>query len=105
MAIPIAMTIAVHSNAQMFKKNSQQQELDRSDYAYQTISTQKKKVKKHGYASDEARFQFEKPEHPLPKSNYNRPAGYSLYTFGHRRSPTRRPIGKTKLCKVCGISH
>jgi len=25
--------------------------------------------------------------------------------FGHKRKPKKRPVGKRKFCKVCGIEH
>ena len=34
------------------------------------------------------------------KKYYNDPS-----YFGHKRKPKRRPIGKKKLCKECGIVH
>ena len=39
----------------------------------------------------------------LRKKNkkYYRDSSY----FGHKRKPKRRPIGKKKLCKECGIIH
>src|SRR6478736_1087882 len=39
-------------------------------------------------------------EKAYPKKDYSQ-APY----FGHKRPPKIRPVGKRKLCKVCGMTH
>jgi hypothetical protein len=39
-------------------------------------------------------------EKELKKPQYSDP----LY-FGHKRPPKKRPLGKTKYCKECGLKH
>lgn len=41
-----------------------------------------------------------KEERLADKPQYSDP----LY-FGHKKPPKKRPIGKQKMCKVCGIKH
>lgn len=42
-----------------------------------------------------------KRERKAAKKRYANPSVY----FGHRRPPKKRPVGKRKFCKVCGIKH
>lgn len=97
--------IAIEGKAQLFKRESNKPDPDRSKYAYQTVSTQKKKVRKEGYAGDESRFKFEKPQNPLPDGNALKGAGYRIDYFGHKRPPKKRSPGQMKLCRVCEIRH
>lgn len=76
-----------------------------NDYAYETESTLKKKVRQRGQSGG-SRFQVEKPRQatvftPLDKTyDYAKPP-----YFGHKRPVVIRPVGQQRLCKVCGIRH
>jgi hypothetical protein len=101
----LVMVIAAPTSAQLFKKKSEAKEKPGAGYAYQTYSTLKKKERKKGY-SEESRFHIEKPLEPVPYGKIDRIVDYSKYPyFGHKRPPVRRPVGSTKLCRVCGIKH
>src|SRR5689334_10264420 len=40
------------------------------------------------------------------KFSRNADIDYSIAPyFGHKRKPKIRPVGKRKLCKVCGLTH
>lgn len=43
---------------------------------------------------------YKKMEKEMEKPQYSDPA-----YFGHKRKPKKRPIGKRKYCKECGIVH
>jgi hypothetical protein len=43
---------------------------------------------------------YNKIERQKDKPQYSDP----MY-FGHKRKPKKRPVGKRKFCKVCGIEH
>ena len=43
---------------------------------------------------------YDKIERQKDKPQYSDP----MY-FGHKRKPKKRPVGKRKFCKVCGIEH
>jgi hypothetical protein len=104
-AIAMLVLISFASHGQLFKKKKKTDD-KRSNYAYQTYSTTQPKEKKKGYGSDGARFHFEKPLNPIEFGKIDRSVDYSKAPyFGHRKPPTRRPIGSFKLCKVCGIMH
>jgi len=101
----LALTVPAHAQSSKNKK-SKKKEDDRSEYAYQTFSTQKRKEKRRGYAGDGARFQFEKPLEAVPFGKVDREVDYSKAPyFGHKRPPARKFSGNMKLCKVCGIKH
>lgn len=105
LALVLVMIFASPSSAQLFKKKSNEKEKPGTGYAYQTYSTLKKKEKKKGY-SEESRFHIEKPLEPVPYGKIDRIVDYSKNPyFGHKRPPVRRPVGSTKLCRVCGIKH
>ena len=57
----------------------------------------KKRIKRQ---AKEAKKEAKKVAQQRRKRRYNDP----LY-FGHKRKPKRRPLGKKKLCKACGIVH
>ena len=72
---------------------------------------QPKKVKRTGKPTYNARDKFydrmeqvakanRKAEKELQKPQYSDPS-----YFGHKRPPKRRPHGKTKYCKECGLKH
>jgi hypothetical protein len=110
LSIAVVLVLAMVSftaHGQLFKKKKTTEADDnRSTYAYQTFSTTQRKENKKGYSSDEAKFHFEKPLTPVPYGENNRDVDYSKAPyFGHKRPPIRRPPGKMKLCKVCGIKH
>jgi uncharacterized cupredoxin-like copper-binding protein len=100
-----AILINCSASAQLFKKKkSANQEKERSAYAYQTYSTTKPKEKKRGLSGGkETKFHFEKPKNPMSYSTLDQQVSF-LY-FGHKRIPPRRPPGRMKFCKVCGIRH
>ena len=94
------------TSGQIFKKKNKTREEDkRSEYAYQTFSTTKKKERKKSFTG-EAKFHFEKPMFPVKYGKKDREVDYSKAPyFGHKRPPKRRPPGSMKLCKECGIMH
>lgn len=100
------MLIAFSADAQIFKKkNKIEKAVNRSDYAYQTYSTTKRKQRK-GSFTGEAKFHFDKPLFPVPLGINERPVDYSRAPyFGHKRPPVKHSPGNMKLCKVCGIKH
>lgn len=72
---------------------------------------QPKKIKPSGKITYDARDKFydrmeqvakanRKAEKELLKPQYSDPS-----YFGHKRPPKRRPNGKTRYCKECGIRH
>ncbi len=70
--------------------------------------SKKGKLAKPTYGSEEAYFKRmdelhktrRKNEKMLDKPQYSDP----MY-FGHKRPPKKRPVGKMKYCKECGLKH
>ena len=76
-----------------------------NDYAYETESTLKKKVRQRGQ-SGTSRFQVEKPRQATEYTPLDRTYDYAKPPyFGHKKPVVIRPIGQQRLCKVCGIKH
>jgi hypothetical protein len=106
LASVLLVVFSMTAQAQLFQKKSKEKEQPGSGYAYQTYSTLQKKEKRKGYSGHESRFHFEKPLEPLRYGEIDRIVDYSKTPyFGHKRPPVRRPVGSTRLCRVCGIKH
>ena len=102
--------------AQSKKKNSKGEESQSSSlspyYPAETKNVKKDKRKQSkGKITYNARDKFydrveqvakdnRKAEKELQKPQYSDPS-----YFGHKRPPKRRPAGKLKYCKECGIRH
>lgn len=81
-------------------------------YPEKTKEVEKKKTKKSGRkVTYDARDKFydrmeqvakdnRKAEKELKKPQYSDPS-----YFGHKRPPKKRPAGKMKYCKECGLRH
>jgi hypothetical protein len=80
----------------------------KKDYTAPKQSTKKKDSGGPTYESQEAYAKRmvaldktrRKNERIMMKPQYSDP----MY-FGHKRPPKKRPAGKMKYCKVCGIKH
>jgi outer membrane protein assembly factor BamD (BamD/ComL family) len=79
--------------------------------AEQTPKTSKKKSSKATYnARDqsfdrlEQRWKIGEKREKKATRNLGKNTSVDPY-FGHKRKPKIRPIGKRKVCKVCGVTH
>lgn len=78
----------------------------------QTVKKKKRSKKQsYSYKMDNAINEYEalmkenakryaKMEKGMKKPQYSDPT-----YFGHKRKPKKRPLGKRKMCKECGIVH
>lgn len=58
------------------------------------------KVEEFKDRMEEAAKRYKKMEKEMKKPQYSDPT-----YFGHKHKPKKRPPGKKKFCKVCGIWH
>ncbi|MGK7396802.1 MAG: hypothetical protein ACNS62_19655 [Candidatus Cyclobacteriaceae bacterium M3_2C_046] len=58
------------------------------------------KVKEYEQRMEAAAKRYKKMQKELQKPQYSDPS-----YFGHKRKPKKRPPGKKKFCKECGIVH
>ena len=125
--LPILLIILFAYSSQTFgqtdkKKATSQSDLSNSfePYSSSERSFAEKEVKKSKRANfrkayfkslDQKKIDFQKRmvanakykkkvAKEMKKPQYSNP----LY-FGHKRKPKKRPVGKRKLCKECGIVH
>ena len=83
---------------------------DPNNSTQETFEPKKKSKKSKGPTFDSERNYYErtaalaktkrKNERYLDKPQYSDPS-----YFGHKRPPKKRPPGKMKYCKVCGLRH
>ncbi len=59
-----------------------------------------KKVEEHNKLMEENAKKNEKAAKEMEKPQYSDPT-----YFGHKHPPKKRPPGKKKFCKVCGMVH
>lgn len=59
----------------------------------QLIDDYEARMKSNARASKKKAKEMEKPQYSDPTY------------FGHKRAPKKRPVGKRKFCKECGIVH
>lgn len=103
-----------NASAQILKKKKESQSAAQPssvDPYYPKQNLEPKKKKPSGKITYNARDKFydrmeqvaranRKAEKELQKPQYSDPS-----YFGHKRPPKRRPPGKLKYCKECGIRH
>jgi len=79
--------------------------------AEQTPKTSKKKSTKTTYDARDKSFErleqnWRKREKRGKTTTRNLTKDYTIGPyFGHKRPPKIRPVGKRKVCKVCGVTH
>ncbi len=77
-----------------------------SPYAYETEATTKRKTKGRSMSGGNDRYSIERPAAPTEIGQNERGFDYSKGPyFGHLRPVIKRPPGKQKLCRECGIWH
>ncbi len=70
----------------------------KSKFSYADVYDQK--IREYEERMQAAVKQREKDEREMKKPQYSDPA-----FFGHKRKPKKRPPGKKKYCKECGLYH
>ena len=77
-----------------------------SPYAYETEATTRRKTRGKSFSGKEDRYSVERPVAPTEIGQNERGFDYSKGPyFGHLRPVIRRPPGRQKLCRECGIVH
>jgi hypothetical protein len=104
--------LSMHASAQ--SKRQAAQEKPEEAYFPQEERAPKNVKKKSGGTTYDARDQsydrlernWKLREKKEKKTSRNVDKDYSLGPyFGHKRPPKIRPIGKRKVCKICGVTH
>ncbi len=86
------------SRSQSKQKKSKKQRKNSDQYNYLQSLDQKKeefykRIKQNAKEDKKIARKMQKPQYSDPSY------------FGHKRKPKKRPVGKRKLCKECGIVH
>ena len=77
-----------------------------SPYAYETEATTKRKTRERSFSGKQDRYSVERPVSPTEFGRNERGVDYAKAPyFGHLRPVIKRPPGKQKLCRECGIRH
>lgn len=94
-----------HAQRRGRKTEAQEQEAF-SPYAYETEATTRRKTRGKSFSGKEDRYAVERPIAPTEIGRNDRGFDYSKGPyFGHLRPVIKRPPGKQKLCRECGIRH
>lgn len=89
-----AVRYATHStNQKKYRKKSK-----KSDHSYLGVFDQK--IKEFEIRMETAAKEKKLAEKEMRKPQYSDPS-----YFGHKRKPKKRPPGKKKFCKECGLYH
>lgn len=89
------------------KRNTENTEQEGfSPYAYETEATTKRKTRERSFSGKQDRYSIERPVNPTEIGRNERGVDYAKAPyFGHLRPVIKRPPGKQKLCRECGIRH
>jgi hypothetical protein len=82
--------------------------LPQKDYAKEVAAIKKKKKNKKGkvhIASNDFVEQRKKENFKAEQKMADSPQYTDKMYFGHKRPPKKRPLGKRKFCKECGMKH
>jgi hypothetical protein len=79
-----------YNSTQKIKKVKKRKKGNQKD---QLIAEYEQRMKDNAKAYNKAAKEMEKPQYSDPSY------------FGHKRPPKKRPVGKRKFCKECGIVH
>jgi len=101
------------SNNKNNKKTKNNQEIDRG--ATYNVGSKKAKKKKSNYSISkdfdkkveeyEKRMQDNVKKHKKMAKEMKKPQYSDPTYFGHKKKPKKRPQGKKKFCKECGLTH
>lgn len=108
--ISCAFSLAQTSNKNNFRKS---QEIDRGATYDVGNSKVKKKKTKYSISKDfdkkveeyEKRMQDNVKKHKKMEKEMRKPQYSDPTYFGHKKKPKKRPQGKKKFCKECGLKH
>ncbi|MFY0652753.1 MAG: hypothetical protein JXQ96_11995 [Cyclobacteriaceae bacterium] len=84
------------SNVQTVKKKKKNKKNKKGGYTYQIDNA----VNEYEELMKSNAKKYAKMEKDMKKPQYSDPT-----YFGHKKKPKKRPVGKRKMCKECGIVH
>lgn len=89
------------------KRNEDNREQEAfSPYTYETEATTRRKTRERSFSGKQDGYSVERPVSPTEIGRNERGVDYSKAPyFGHLRPVIKRPPGKQKLCRECGIMH
>ena len=89
-----------------YAKNTEKIEVFGSQKARKTAKIKKSDLPKIRYAKDRNPFLEQRMEEKRENAkDMKKPQYTEKMYFGHKNPPKKRPIGKRKHCKECGLTH
>lgn len=89
-----------------YAKNTEKIEVFGSEKAKKSPKIKKSDLPKIRYAKDRNPFLEQRMEEKRANAkDMKKPQYTEKMYFGHKKTPKKRPIGKRKHCKECGLKH